>query len=78
MQEVCCRSAMTSADALLNGVSMNDLVRCYTVSVETEGGLASCDLTGIIMTLNNMPQRTLDWATSWDVARAQIERAAPR
>lgn len=55
--------------------SMNDLVRCYTVSVEAQGGLASCNLTDIIMRLNAMPQRRLDWATSWDVARAQIERA---
>lgn len=57
--------------------SMNDLIRCYTVIVEAEGGLGSCNLTDIIMKLNDMPQRTVDWATSWDVARAQIERAAP-
>lgn len=55
--------------------SMNDLIRCYTVNVEAQGGLASCNLTDIIMRLNDMPQRRLDWATSWDVARAQIERA---
>lgn len=55
--------------------SMNDLVRCYTVNIEAQGGLASCNLTDIIMRLNDMPQRRLDWATSWEVARTQIERA---
>lgn len=45
---------------------MNDLVNLYTAMVEAAGGLAACDLTGIIMRLNDMPQRTLDWGTSWD------------
>lgn len=46
---------------------MSDLAHLYTAMVETAGGLAACDLTGIIMRLNDMPQRTLDWETSWDV-----------
>ena len=46
---------------------MNDLVSVYTAVVEAAGGIHRCDLTGIIMRLNEMPQRTLDWATSWDV-----------
>lgn len=45
---------------------MNDLVNLYTAMVEAAGGIHECDLTGIIMRLNEMPQRTLDWGTSWD------------
>lgn len=45
---------------------MNDLVWRYAVTVEDQGGLGSCNLTDIIMTMNDMPQRTLNWGTSWD------------
>lgn len=51
---------------------MNDLVRCYSTMVEVQGGLHECDLTGIIMKLNDMPQRTLNWQTSWDMTSAVI------
>ena len=44
--------------------SMNDLVLCYCTMIEAQGGLAACDLTGTIMKINDMPQRTLDWSTS--------------
>lgn len=46
---------------------MNDLVRCYSTMVEAQGGLDACDLTGIILKLNDMPQRTLNWRSSWDM-----------
>jgi hypothetical protein len=52
--------------------SMNDLVRCYTTMIEVQGGLDSCDLTGIIMKINGMPQRVLGWRTSWDVTFAAL------
>lgn len=51
---------------------MNDLVRCFTTMVEVQGGLAECDLTAIIMKLNDMPQRTLNWTTSWDATMAAL------
>jgi hypothetical protein len=44
--------------------SLNDLVRCYTTTVEEQGGLQACDLTGIIQRINDMPQRTLSWGTA--------------
>ena len=52
--------------------SMNDLVRCYTTMIESQGGLDSCDLTAIIMKINEMPQRVLGWKTSWDVTFAAL------
>jgi len=52
--------------------SLNDLVHCYRQMIEFQGGLASCDLTGIIMKVNDMPQRKLDWSKSWDVAQAKL------
>lgn len=59
--------------------SMNDLVRCYTTMVEAHGGLQACDLTATIMKINDMPQRTLGWATSWEMTEAVLQAAqAPR
>lgn len=57
---------------------MNDLVWRYTVTVEDQGGLNSCDLTDTIMKMNDMPQRTLEWRTSWDLVNAvlSVDRAA--
>lgn len=52
--------------------SLNDLVQTYRYIIEFEGGLASCDLTGIIMKVNEMPQRKLKWSNSWDVALAKL------
>lgn len=52
---------------------MNDLVFHYTAMVAEEGGLASCDLSDIIFRVNEMPQRTLGWATSWDATLSLIE-----
>lgn len=52
---------------------MNDLVRCYTVSVIHSGGLKACDLTDIIFGMNEMPQRTLNWSNSWRVTEALLE-----
>ena len=53
--------------------SMNDLVHFYRHLIESQGGLASCDLTGIIMKVNEMPQRKLEWNSSWDVTQAKLE-----
>jgi IS30 family transposase len=53
--------------------SMNDLVRCYTTMVQAWGGLQSCDLTAIIMKINEMPQRTLGWRTAWDMTEALLQ-----
>lgn len=56
--------------------SLNDLVHCYRDTIEGQGGLAACDLTGIIMSVNSMPQRKLEWRTSWESAQARL--ALPR
>lgn len=53
--------------------SLNDLAHTYRYMIEYHGGLASCDLTDIIMKLNEMPQRKLDWNCSWDVVQAKLE-----
>jgi len=52
--------------------SMNDLVNQYQVRVEVDGGLANCDLTGIIMQTNETPQRRLGWQLSWDVVQSRL------
>jgi hypothetical protein len=52
--------------------SLNDLVNHYQVRVEREGGLSQCDLTGIIMGVNNMPQRRIGWQTSWDAVQGKL------
>lgn len=53
--------------------SLNDLVRCYQQMIEFQGGLGACDLTGIIMKINDMPQRKLGWGSSWDVVHAKLD-----
>jgi hypothetical protein len=52
--------------------SLNDLVNHYQSRVEREGGLSQCDLTGIIMSVNNMPQRRIGWQTSWDAVQGKL------
>jgi hypothetical protein len=52
--------------------SMNDLIRCYGTIFETSGGLGACDLTRTIMRLNDMPQKPLNWRTSWEVTLAVL------
>jgi len=53
---------------------LNDLVLCYRTMIEAEGGLHSCDLTSIIMKMNKMPQRTLQWSNSWEAVQAKLGR----
>lgn len=52
--------------------TLNDLVHLYRYMIESQGGLASCDLTAIIMKINEIPQRKLEWNNSWNVARAKL------
>ena len=52
--------------------SLNDLVQRYQSLVEYEGGLDLCDLTGIIMGINNTPQRRLAWCSSWDMTQSKL------
>jgi len=52
--------------------SLNDLVNNYQWRVESEGGLSHCDLTGIIMSINDMPQRRIGWQTSWDAVQSRL------
>lgn len=53
--------------------SLNDLVQRYQWLVERDGGLDNCDLTGIIMGTNDMPQRRLGWRTSWEVTQSKLQ-----
>jgi hypothetical protein len=52
--------------------SLNDLVKHYQWRVEHSGGLSHCDLTGIIMDVNSMPQRRIGWLTSWDAVQSKL------
>lgn len=52
--------------------SLNDLVHHYQWRVEHGGGLSHCDLTGIIMSVNDMPQRRIGWQTSWDAVQSKL------
>ena len=52
--------------------SLNDLILHYQWAIERDGGLGRCDLTRIIMKLNEMPQRRLKWATSWDMTQSVL------
>jgi hypothetical protein len=52
--------------------SMNDLISHYQWRVEHEGGLSTCDLTSIIMNINEMPQRRIGWQTSWDSVHSKL------
>ncbi len=52
--------------------SMNELVHIYRYMIESQGGLVSCGLTGIIMKINDMPQRKLEWSNSWDITQAKL------
>lgn len=51
---------------------LNDLVICYRAMIDVDGGLQSCNLTDIILKINTMPQRTLQWAHSWDAVQAKL------
>lgn len=58
--------------------SMNDLVHCYCAMIESQGGLAASDLTGTIMKINDMPQRTLHWSTSGELTQNLLTAAPTR
>ena len=53
--------------------SLNDLVQRYQWVIEREGGLDRCDLTGIVMGTNAMPQRRLGWCTSWAMTQSKLQ-----
>ncbi len=55
--------------------SLNDLVQCYVHIIESEGGLAHCDLTRIIMNINEMPQRKLQWSNAWEITLLKLSNA---
>ena len=52
--------------------SLNDLVNHYQWRVEREGGLSQCDLTGIIMSVNDVPQRRIGWQRPWDAVQGKL------
>ena len=52
--------------------SMNDLVNHYQWRVEHQGGLSHCDLTSIIMAVNDMPQRRIGGRASWDAVQSKL------
>lgn len=53
---------------------MKELVWNYQVLIDYHGGLAHCDLSQIILKVNDTPQRTLGWASSWDVVQSKLGR----
>jgi hypothetical protein len=68
----CGTGAFAATDNRSDRGSLNDLAQRYAWIVEAEGGLAHCDLTRLIMSTNDMPQRRLAWGTSWEAVRARL------
>lgn len=66
--------ARTSSRADLG--SLNDLMSHYRWIIESEGGIDRCDLTSIIMKLNEMPQRRLGWNSSWDATHSRLYKSS--
>jgi hypothetical protein len=68
----CETAAFAKTDSRADLGSLNDLVHHYQCRIEYEGGLGLCDLTRIIMSINEMPQRRLGWGTSWDAVQSKL------
>ncbi len=66
----CCFTRTINKSNLGN---LNDLVKLYQEIVWRNGGLDHCDFDEIAFTLNQMPQRRLDWGSSLEVAMVLIE-----
>lgn len=64
--------ARTDSRRLLG--NLNDLVAMYRHAILWEGGLAACNLGGIIADINRTPQRNIGWAFSIDLARELLTR----
>jgi len=60
----------TNSKTILGNV--NDLMSMYKYMILYEGGLESCNLTGIITDMNRTPQRNLNWATSIETVKEII------
>lgn len=66
--------ARTDSRRLLG--NLNDLVAAYRHAILWEGGLAACNLGGIIADINRTPQRNIGWGYSIDLARELLTREA--
>ena len=53
---------------------LNDLVLGYRSMIMVDGGLNCCDLSSIIMQINETPQRTLQWKNAWEAVQAKLGR----
>ncbi len=51
---------------------MNEIVHTYRYFIEWEGGLASCNLTQIIIRVNDHIQKILDYQSPWEVTAALL------
>lgn len=70
-----CDYSMTGfakTDSRTDIASLNELVRLYQWSIEEQGGLQYCDLTSIMMNLNDILQRKLGWGTAWDAVQSKL------
>lgn len=52
--------------------SLHDLVLRYQHIVRHGGGLDHCDLTDVIMRVNETPLQRLGWCTSWEVVESKL------
>lgn len=52
--------------------SLNDLVLRYQHIVRYRGGVHQCDLTDVIMRINETPQPRLGWCNSWEAAESKL------
>ena len=56
--------------------NLNDLMEMYKDSILREGGFRHCDLAGIMLEMNRMPQRNLGWSSSVDIVRELLRSEA--
>ena len=54
---------------------MNEIVHTYRYFIESEGGLGSCNLTGIIIRVNDHIQRMLNYQSPWEATVGVLEHA---
>lgn len=52
--------------------SLNDLVFRYQHIVSHLGGVDRCDLTDVILRINETPQQRLGWCNSWEAAESKL------
>lgn len=68
-----CDSAMYARTSSRSDLgSLNGLVSLYSHAVNLGGGLGHCDLTDVMMKVNETPQRRFQWCSSWEITQGRL------